>query len=122
MTDKITVGVIGAGRIGKIHVSNIVYYMPEARVKTIADANLTPEIEAWAKNLGIPHVTNNAEDIFGDPEISVVLICSSTDTHADYIIKAARSGKNIFCEKPVDLNVEKVKKALAAVKEAGVRL
>ena len=96
--------------------------MPEARVKTIADANLTPEIEAWAKNLGIPHVTNNAEDIFGDPEISVVLICSSTDTHADYIIKAARSGKNIFCEKPVDLNVEKVKKALAAVKEAGVRL
>ncbi|HAL93965.1 MAG TPA: inositol 2-dehydrogenase, partial [Spirochaetaceae bacterium] len=43
MTDKITVGVIGAGRIGKIHVSNIVYYMPEARVKTIADANLTPE-------------------------------------------------------------------------------
>ncbi|HNP93753.1 MAG TPA: inositol 2-dehydrogenase [Rectinema sp.] len=122
MTDKITVGVIGAGRIGKIHVSNIVYYMPEARVKTIADANLTPEIEAWAKNLGIPHVTNNAEDIFGDPEISVVLICSSTDTHADYIIKAARSGKNIFCEKPVDLSVEKVKKALAVVKEAGVRL
>jgi len=77
---------------------------------------------SMGKNLGIPHVTNNAEDIFGDPEISVVQICSSTDTHADYIIKAARSGKNIFCEKPVDLSVEKVKKALAAVKEAGVRL
>lgn len=122
MSDKITVGVIGAGRIGKIHISNIVYYMPEARVKTVADANLTPEIEAWAKGLGIPHVTKNAEEMLRDPEISVVLICSSTDTHADYIIKAAHAGKHIFCEKPVDLTIAKVKAALAAVKEAGVRL
>jgi myo-inositol 2-dehydrogenase/D-chiro-inositol 1-dehydrogenase len=51
-----------------------------------------------------------------------VLICSSTDTHADYIIKAAHAGKNIFCEKPVDLTIAKVKAALTAVKEAGVRL
>jgi len=122
MANKINVGVIGAGRIGKIHISNIVYYMPEARVKTVADANLTPEIEAWAKGLGIANVSKNADDILRDPEISVVLICSSTDTHADYIIKAARAGKNIFCEKPVDLTVEKVKAALAEVKKAGVRL
>ncbi len=122
MTEKIVVGVIGAGRIGKIHATNIVYFMPEARLKTIADANLTPEIESWAKGLGIPHVTRDAEEILRDPEISVVLICSSTDTHADYIIKAARAGKHIFCEKPVDLTIEKVKAALAAVKEAGVRL
>jgi len=122
MANKINVGVIGAGRIGKIHISNIVYYMPEARVKTVADANLTPEIEGWARNLGIPNVSNNAEDILRDPEISVVLICSSTDTHADYIIKAAQAGKHIFCEKPVDLSVEKVNAALAAVKKAQVRL
>lgn len=122
MATTINVGVIGAGRIGKIHISNIVYYMPEARVKTVADANLTPEIEGWAKALGIQNVSKNAEDILRDPEISVVLICSSTDTHADYIIKAAQAGKHIFCEKPVDLTIEKVKAALAAVKKAGVRL
>jgi len=122
MADKITVGVIGAGRIGKIHAANIVYFMPEARLKTIADANLSPEIETWAKGLGIPRATRDAEEIFRDPDISVVLICSSTDTHADYIIRAARAGKHIFCEKPVDLTIEKVKAALAAVKEAGVRL
>ena len=122
MANKINVGVIGAGRIGKIHISNIVYYMPEARVKTVADANLTPEIEAWAKGLGIANVSKNADDILRDPEITVVLICSSTDTHADYIVKAARAGKNIFCEKPVDLTVEKVKAALAEVKKAGIRL
>jgi myo-inositol 2-dehydrogenase/D-chiro-inositol 1-dehydrogenase len=122
MATTINVGVIGAGRIGKIHISNIVYFMPEARVKTVADANLTPEIEGWAKGLGIQNVSKNAEDILRDPEISAVLICSSTDTHADYIIKAAHAGKNIFCEKPVDLTIAKVKAALTAVKEAGVRL
>lgn len=122
MANKITVGVIGAGRIGKIHISNIVYYMPEARIKTVADAFLSPETESWIKSLGIPNVSKNAEDILSDPEISVVLICSSTDTHADYIIAAARAGKNIFCEKPVDLTIAKVKAALAEVKKAGVKL
>lgn len=122
MSDKIKVGVIGAGRIGKIHASNIVYYMPQAEVKIIADANLTPEIEAWAKGIGIPRVTKNPQEIFADKEISVVLICSSTDTHADFIVQAAKAGKHIFCEKPVDLTVKKVLAALKAVKEAGVKL
>ena len=53
MKGKIKVGIIGAGRIGKIHASNIVYFIPEAMVKTVADVNLTPEIDAWAKGLGI---------------------------------------------------------------------
>ncbi|TXT50096.1 MAG: myo-inositol 2-dehydrogenase, partial [Spirochaetes bacterium] len=91
MAGKIKVGVIGAGRIGKIHASNIVYYMPQAEVKTIADANLTQEIEAWAKGLGVAHVTKDPQEIFGDKEISAVLICSSTDTHADFIVKAAQA-------------------------------
>ncbi len=122
MREKINVGIIGAGRIGKIHASNIVYFIPEAKVVSIADANLTPEIEAWAAGLGVARVTKNPDEIFADPEISVVLICSSTDTHADLIIKAAKAGKNIFCEKPVDLTVKKVAAALKAVKEAGVKL
>ena len=69
-----------------------------------------------------PHVTKNPDEIFSDPEISVVLICSSTDTHADLIIKAAKAKKNIFCEKPVDLTVKKVVAALKVVKESGVKL
>ena len=122
MKGKINVGIIGAGRIGKIHASNIVYFIPEAKVVTVADVNMTPEIESWAKGLGIAHVTKNPDEIFADPEISVVLICSSTDTHADLIIKAAKAKKNIFCEKPVDLTVKKVVSALKAVKAAGVKL
>ncbi len=118
----VNVGIIGAGRIGKIHASNIVYYMPQAKVKTIADVNLTPAIEEWAAGLGIPVATKDPESIFSDPEISVVLVCSSTDTHADFVIKAAKAGKHIFCEKPVDLTVAKVKAALAAVAAAKVKL
>jgi len=122
MKGKINVGVIGAGRIGKIHASNIVYFIPEAKVVTVADVNMTPEIEAWAKGLGIAKVTKNPDEIFADPGIAAVLICSSTDTHADLIIKAAKAGKDIFCEKPVDLTVKKVVAALKVVKETGVKL
>lgn len=122
MSKTINVGILGAGRIGKIHASNIIYHMPNARLKTVADVNLTPEIEAWAKDLGIPVVTKDPEVIFNDSDISAVIICSSTDTHADFIVRAAKAKKHIFCEKPVDLTVKKVVAALAAVKEAGVKL
>ena len=60
--------------------------------------------------------------MFNDPEVQAVLICTSTDTHADYIIRAAECGKDIYCEKPIDLSVEKIERALAAVEKAGVRL
>jgi myo-inositol 2-dehydrogenase/D-chiro-inositol 1-dehydrogenase len=115
----INVGIIGAGRIGKIHASNIVYFMPQAKVKTIADVAMNPAIEEWAKGLGIPVVTKDPKDIFGDPDISVVLVCSNTATHADFVMEAAKAGKHIFCEKPVDLSVAKVRAALEAVKKAG---
>jgi myo-inositol 2-dehydrogenase/D-chiro-inositol 1-dehydrogenase len=118
----INVGIIGAGRIGKIHASNIVYFMPQAKVKTIADVAMNPAIEEWAKGLGIPVVTKDPKDIFGDPDISVVLVCSNTATHADFVMEAAKAGKHIFCEKPVDLSVAKVRAALEAVKKAGVKL
>lgn len=122
MAKPITIGIIGAGRIGKLHAANVMYYMPNAKLKAIADTNLTPEMEAWAKNLGIPHVSKDPEDIFTDPEIQVVMICSSTNTHADFIIRAAAAKKHIFCEKPIDLTTKKVVAALDAVKKAGVQL
>ena len=122
MPKLIVIGIVGAGRIGKLHAANVMYYMPNAKLKTIADTNLTPEMEAWAKNLGIPNVSKDPEDIFTDPEIQVVMICSSTNTHADFIIRAAAAKKHIFCEKPIDLTTKKVVAALDAVKKAGVQL
>ena len=60
--------------------------------------------------------------MIGDKEIEAVLICSSTATHADFVVKAAQAGKHAFCEKPVDLTVAKVRAALDAVKKANVKL
>jgi myo-inositol 2-dehydrogenase / D-chiro-inositol 1-dehydrogenase len=121
MSTSINVGIIGAGRIGKIHAENIAYFMPQAKIAAIADLNMTPAIEAWAKGLGVPKVLKDPTALLADKDIAAVLICSSTDTHADFVIKAAQAGKHIFCEKPVDLTTAKVRAALAAAKKAGVK-
>ena len=101
------VGIIGAGRIGKVHAKNISMFVPEMEIKTIADPFMNEQTEAFAKSCGIPNTTKDANDILNDPEIEAVLICSSTDTHSKYIIEAAHAGKNIFCEKPIDYDLEK---------------
>lgn len=116
------VAVIGAGRIGRVHVENICMAVREMEIKTVADPYLNAEGEAFVRGFGIPNVTKDVDSIFADPEIEAVLICSSTDTHADLIIKAAAAGKHIFCEKPVDHDVARVRMALDAVKKAGVKM
>lgn len=117
---KIQVGVIGTGRIGKLHTENLVAHFPMVKVKAVADPFID-KARGWAEGLGIPVVTDNYKDIINDAEIDAVLICSSTDTHADISIEAAAAGKHIFCEKPVDLTVAKIKEAVEAVEKAGVK-
>jgi len=116
----IRVGVLGAGRIGKIHAGNIATRIPGAVVEAIADPNF-----AFAKELAEKlHVTKVYEDykkVIEDPAIDAVAICSSTATHAQFIIEAAQAGKHIFCEKPVDHTLEKIDAAIAAVTKAGVK-
>ena len=116
------VGIIGAGRIGKVHAKNISMFVPEMEIKTIADPFMNADTEAFAKKCGIPNTTKDANDILNDPEIEAVLICSSTDTHSKYIIEAAHAGKHIFCEKPIDYDLKKVHEAIDAAKTAGVKL
>ena len=115
------VGIIGAGRIGKVHAKNITMFVPELEIKAIADPYMNAETEAFARGLRIPVVTKDTDSILKDSEIEAVLICSSTDTHADFIIRAAEEGKHIFCEKPVDYDVRRVRQAIDAVKAAGVK-
>lgn len=116
------VGIIGAGRIGKVHAKNISMYVPEMEIKTIADPFMNEQTEEFAKSCGIANTTKDAQDILNDPEIEAVLICSSTDTHSKYIIEAAKAGKHIFCEKPIDYDLKKVHEAIDTAKNAGVKL
>ncbi len=120
MARKIRVGVIGAGRIGKIHTENIKFYIPDAEVKAVSDIDIEG-IRVWAENLGIPKIVSDYKEILKDPEIDAVLICSSTDTHSRITIEAAEAGKHIFCEKPIDYDLTRIDAALKAVEKAGVK-
>ena len=122
MAERLKTGIIGAGRIGKIHAENIARFIPQASLEGIADIKLMVEQEGWAKALGARIVSKDPADLLKDSSIEAIVICSSTDTHADFVIAAAEAGKQIFCEKPVDLSVPKVKEALAAAKKARVKL
>jgi myo-inositol 2-dehydrogenase/D-chiro-inositol 1-dehydrogenase len=117
----LNIGIIGAGRIGKVHAETIAFRVPEANAAAITDLNLDAAAQVAAR-CGIPVVAASAQQIFDDPDIDAVLICSSTDTHADLTILAAQSRKHIFCEKPIDHSLAKIDAALAAVAEAGVKL
>ena len=116
------VGIIGAGRIGKVHAKNISMYVPEVEIKTVADPFMNEESEKFLKKCGVENVTKNPDDIFNDKDIEAVLICSSTDTHADFIIQAANARKHIFCEKPIAYDLNKVHEAIDAADKAGVKL
>ena len=116
------VGVLGAGRIGKVHIKNITAFVPEIEIKTVVDPYLNKETIEFVKSLGITNIGTNPRDIFDDEEIEAVLICSSTNTHADFIIEAAQAKKHIFCEKPVDNDLAKAKLAVQTAKDEGVLL
>jgi len=119
--NPVRIGVIGAGRIGKIHAENLATRIPGAQVSAIADPVLAAAEETAAR-LHIPVVTPDYQAILADPEIDAVAICSSTDTHAGIIIEAAAAGKHIFCEKPIAYDLAKIDQALQAVEKAGVNL
>jgi myo-inositol 2-dehydrogenase/D-chiro-inositol 1-dehydrogenase len=118
---KLKLGVIGTGRIGKVHIATLVQSVPQAEVVAIADIDIK-SAETTAKAFGITSVFTNYLDVINHPEVEAVVICSPTDTHAKYIIDAAKAGKHIFCEKPVDLSLEVIEGSLEAVKKAGVKL
>ncbi len=118
---KLRVGVVGAGRIGKIHAENLATRMPGVDVAGIADINL-PAAQALAAVLNVPLATADYRALVSDPTIGAIIICSATDTHARMIEEAAAAGKHIFCEKPIDFDLVRVDRALAAVTAAGVKL
>ena len=72
--------------------------------------------------MGIKKVTTDAMDLINDPAIDAILVCSSTNTHADYTMAAARAGKHVFCEKPIDLSVAKGLEAVKVAEEHTVKL
>ncbi len=104
----IKIGIIGAGRIGKVHLQSITYHVKGAEVKAIADPFMNEETEAFVKSMGVEVITKDYKEILADPEIDAVMVCSSTDTHSSISVEAINAGKHVFCEKPVDHSIEKI--------------
>lgn len=116
----IRVGVIGTGRIGKIHAGNLATRIAGADLVAVADINYDSAKEL-AEKLNVKDAYSDYHKIIEDKSIAAVAICSSTDTHARVLIEAANAGKHIFCEKPIDHDLTKIDAALLAVKKAGVK-
>lgn len=121
-TKEIQIGLLGGGRIGKLHGTNLQNEVPGVHVAALADPYLNEAMEEWAAGVRIPFCTKDPEDIFCNPDIDAVFICSSTNTHADFIVRAAEAGKDIFCEKPIATEIGEIHRALDAVERAGVKL
>ncbi len=105
---------LGAGRIGKVHAGAIASD-PRARLVAVADAH-APSAEAIAKMAGGCEI-RTIEEIEQSDDVDAVLICTPTNTHADLIGRFARAGKAVFCEKPVDLSIERVRDCLKTIAE-----
>ena len=104
---KLNIGIVGAGRIGNVHAQSITYHIPQAQILRVTDVK-EDAARALAEKYGIPAYSADYMDIVNDPAIDAVLVCSPTPTHADIAIAAMKAGKHVFCEKPVDLTIEKI--------------
>ncbi len=115
----VTFGIIGAGRIGKLHADNLLSRVDGARLKAITDPFLD---EDWAASRNIPLTGKDHRILLDDPEIDAILIGSPSAEHAPQMIECAEARKHIFCEKPIALDPEIIRNALAEVDKSGVKL
>jgi myo-inositol 2-dehydrogenase/D-chiro-inositol 1-dehydrogenase len=120
VTAKLGIGIIGAGRIGRVHAETVAFRLPQADLIAIADPDVKAA-SALAAICGNPKVVPDAGDIFANPSIDAVLICSPTATHAEFVMQAARAGKHVFCEKPIDHSLLKIDQALREVNKSEVK-
>ena len=119
-SSKIGVGVIGAGRIGRLHIEHLAQSIPEVELIAICSLDAVG-IESLTKQFNIPKTTIDYTALLADPRIDAVLVASSTDTHVEISQAAAKAGKHVFCEKPISLDLEQIDETLTIVEKAGVK-
>lgn len=117
---QVTVGLIGAGRLGARHARTLATQVPQARLAVIADINAATA-QGLAAELTNTAWSNDPSTVLADPAIEAVVIVTPTSTHAELVTAAAAAGKDIFCEKPITLDLPSTDAVLAAVARAGVR-
>lgn len=117
---RLNIGVIGAGRIGQVHADNITFRLRNANLIGVSSGT-----RLLAERCSLDHGCKpyyDYNEMLENPDIDAVCICSASNQHTEQIIAAARAGKHIFCEKPIDTNLEVIDRALCEVRKAGVKL
>lgn len=117
--NKIRTLIIGLGRIGKIHLGNL-QAIDEVEIVGICDP--TDEAKVFSNKAGLTFYQKDFTDVAGEVQADAIVICSPTNTHANYVSIAAKKGIDVFCEKPLDLSLEKVKEVLKTVNESKIKL
>ncbi|MCB6366077.1 inositol 2-dehydrogenase [Intestinibacillus massiliensis] len=119
---NLRIGVVGCGRIGKLHIDNLINAVPGVEVIAVADPMIDKSgAREWCAQRGLTNVSADFMDVVNNPDVDVVFVCSSTDTHSLISLAAVNAGKHVFCEKPVDYDVDKIKAVMKAVEEKGVK-
>lgn len=121
MSSKLRIGIIGCGRIGRVHAESIRTRVEGAEVVALADPMMNEKMEEWCLGMGIQRTTKNPQDIIDAKDIDAVLICSPTPTHSPLIKAAAEVGKDIFCEKPIDTDLNRINETMDIVRNCGVK-
>jgi myo-inositol 2-dehydrogenase/D-chiro-inositol 1-dehydrogenase len=117
---QVNIALLGMGRIGKIHFNNITQHFPTAKITAVSD--LQYDITLFQQQHNDIFFSNDAQEVIERPDVDAVLICTPTSSHADLIESAIKWGKHIFCEKPMDLSLERTASLSQMAEDAGVKL
>lgn len=117
----LNIAIIGAGRIGRVHAESISANSMLAKVVAIVDPFMCEELVRWANSLGITRCLKDYKEVLEDKSVDAVLICSSTNTHSKISLDSIAAGKHIFCEKPVDHDIKKIKLVMDALESSNVK-
>lgn len=115
---RLNVGVIGAGRLGKVYVRDLAGRIPETRVVAVADRS-EALANATAAEFDVPKAYSDPSDLIADPAVDAIVIVTPTDTHGELVIAAAGSRKPTFCEKPPALSLQEIAGMKAAIDRTG---
>ena len=109
----IKIAIIGMGRMGRIHLDNLSRKINGVELTMVVDPK--NDGQKFALDNGVKNVSNSVNAIIENPEIDAVVISSPSSTHCEYVIKFAKAGKAIFCEKPIDMSLQKATKAISII-------
>ncbi|MGA9058788.1 MAG: inositol 2-dehydrogenase [Terriglobia bacterium] len=119
MKSRLNVGVVGLGRMGRVYATNLAQCVPNARLVAVADTQ-ADVAEAFAREYDVPKWYKDHRDLLKDKDVTAVIVVTPTSQHGAIVIDAARSGKAIFCEKPMSTSLQEAEQVLQAVAATGV--